>query len=62
MIPMRKYLKPALEINAFDVEDVITASGPVGPQTVHTSAEPVVINPGALGGNLGAPIDFIELN
>ena len=28
---MRKYLKPALEIEAFDVEDVITASGNVRP-------------------------------
>lgn len=50
---MRKYLKPALEIEAFDVEDVITAS-------VTTS----IID----GGRIPAPgasapiIDEIELN
>ena len=49
---MRKYLKPALEIEAFDVEDVITVSGPN------------VYDGGGDGDPLGAtaPIDVIELN
>ncbi len=48
---MRKYLKPALEIEAFDVEDVITASGTTGK----------TIDSGTMGA--AAPIiDVIELN
>ena len=56
---MRKYLKPALEIEAFDVEDIITASVPGsnnpnnhGSQIVDESQE----DP------MAAPIDMIELN
>ena len=52
---MRKYLKPALEIEAFDVEDVITAS--VGG---------IVITPSNPDGEelkeASAPIEMIELN
>lgn len=45
---MRKYLKPALEIEAFDVEDVITASGgdvthkPIDGPTITPSAAPII--------------------
>lgn len=51
---MRKYLKPALEIEAFDVEDVITASVNQG-----------VIDGNQIGGagNEAMPIiDVIEIN
>lgn len=52
---MRKYLKPALEIEAFDVEDVITASA--GGITITPS------NPDAEElGTASAPIEMIELN
>ena len=53
---MRKYLKPALEIEAFDVEDTITVSGNNG-----TSTTPGGIDGGVVG-QAGAPIDAIELN
>ncbi|MBQ7542804.1 MAG: hypothetical protein IJT44_11000 [Clostridia bacterium] len=51
---MRKYLKPALEIEAFDVEDLILTA----------SADPLnpVVNPGDSEGFAGAPIDAIDLN
>ena len=50
---MRKYLKPALEIEAFDVEDVIaTVSIPVRPS----------IGDGDELGEAAAPIELIELN
>lgn len=53
---MRKYLKPALEIEAFDVEDVITASGVPG----------ITVTPGGSDGDelnaASAPIEMIELN
>lgn len=31
---MRKYLKPAMDMEAFDVEDVITVSDPMNHQTL----------------------------
>ncbi len=53
---MRKYLKPALEIEAFDVEDVITASVP----------GQIIVTPGGPDaeelGTATAPIEMIELN
>lgn len=52
---MRKYLKPALEIEAFDVEDVITASG----QVVPTPIDGPVVGP---HGAAAPIIDGIELN
>ncbi|MBR5620673.1 MAG: hypothetical protein IKW76_13150 [Clostridia bacterium] len=56
---MRKYLKPALEIEAFDVEDIITASS-VGPGMIDG---PVITpNPSAAPNAAAAPIDGIELN
>ena len=51
---MRKYLKPALEIEAFDVEDVITAS-----------VDPAIIDGQPVGWGTGSAspiIDGIELN
>ena len=45
---MRKYLKPALEIEAFDVEDVITASSQGGVPSYEGAPAPI--------------IDVIELN
>ena len=56
---MRKYLKPALEIEAFDVEDIITASS-----VTSSIIDGPVITPGQTpgGGGAAAPIDGIELN
>ena len=56
---MRKYLKPALEIEAFDVEDIITASSVTG-----SIIDGPVITPGqsAAPNGAAAPIDGIELN
>lgn len=55
---MRKYLKPALEIEAFDVEDVITASGSITGGVVDgTTVTPPGGNPAA-----SPIIDGIELN
>lgn len=52
---MRKYLKPALEIEAFDVEDVITASNVTGG---NIDGNEIVIGTGS-----SIPIiDGIELN
>ena len=48
---MRKYLKPALEIEAFDVEDVITASTTSG-----------IIDSSGIGGEAAPIIDVIEIN
>ena len=57
---MRKYLKPALEIEAFDVEDLITASiGGNGP-TNHN--ETPIDDDDLSQGGAAAPIDLIELN
>lgn len=56
---MRKYLKPALEIEAFDVEDIITASSVIG----SIIDGPVITpNPSAAPNGDVAPIDGIELN
>lgn len=56
---MRKYLKPALEIEAFDVEDVITASGTVTSGIVDGTT---VTPPGGSNGAANPIIDGIELN
>ena len=38
---MRKYLKPAMEMEAFDVEDVITVSYDDGGIEQHSSSAPI---------------------
>lgn len=53
---MRKYLKPALEIEAFDVEDVITASSVTGGIVPGNE-----VNPWGTG-SASPIIDQIELN
>lgn len=59
MSVMRKYLKPALEIEAFDVEDVITASVPGGGTGPNNEGQQGIENPTY---GVAAPIDLIELN
>ncbi len=54
---MRKYLKPALEIEAFDVEDVITASDPTNNIHMHEGGDD-----GEELNTASAPIEMIELN
>lgn len=55
---MRKYLKPALEIEAFDVEDIITASDTDIPTRPPQGSE------NTDGEIIGAttPIDVVNLN
>lgn len=57
---MRKYLKPAFEMEEFDLEDVITLSGTTGIGTSGT---------GSAGGDgdpnlddAAAPIDLVNIN
>ncbi|MBQ7546696.1 MAG: hypothetical protein IJT41_07015 [Clostridia bacterium] len=58
---MREYVKPALEMEEFDLEDIITLSGPTT----------VIVNNGGNGQQGGdnenldgaaAPVDLINLN
>ena len=65
---MREYLKPALEMDEFDVEDIITASviggdTPGGETPGGPDTPPVDPTPGQLGGDdvIGAPI-IVDFN
>lgn len=51
---MRKYLKPAFEMEAFDVEDVITASGDLPPEIEEIGSE----GGGIIDGTLSAPVEL----
>ena len=58
---MREYVKPALEMEEFDLEDIITLSGPtIVPVSNGGTGQPAADNENL--DDAAAPVDLINLN